>query len=106
MARKKAKALPKLEEIYTIWAEIIQETEDAILINCGESSEVWLPKSRIDYSGDRGSFRESRTDNDRIGQFHVKDSIHFCGCLYRSDLHIAIQFRSAAATICRCQRDT
>ena len=54
MARKKAKALPKLEEIYTIWAEIIQETEDAILINCGESSEVWLPKSQIDYSGERG----------------------------------------------------
>ena len=54
MARKKAKALPQLEVIYTIWADIIQETEDAILINCGESSEVWLPKSQIDYSGERG----------------------------------------------------
>ena len=54
MARKKATALPQIEEIYTIWADIIQETEDAILINCGESSEVWLPKSQIDYSGERG----------------------------------------------------
>lgn len=54
MARKKAKALPQPEpEMFTIYGDILQETEDAILVRC-EEDEVWLPKSEIEYAGERG----------------------------------------------------
>lgn len=54
MARKKAKALPQPEpEMFTVYGDILQETEDAILVSC-DGEEVWLPKSQIDYAGERG----------------------------------------------------
>lgn len=54
MARKKATALPQPEpEMFTIYGDIIQETEDAILLVCN-GDEVWLAKSQIEYAGDRG----------------------------------------------------
>ena len=53
MARKKAKALPP--KTITVYAEILQETELAILVRCDEEADgVWLPKSQIKYSGERG----------------------------------------------------
>ena len=52
MARKKA--LPQPEpEMFTVYGDIIQETEDAILLVCN-GDEVWLAKSQIEYAGDRG----------------------------------------------------
>lgn len=52
--RKKAKALPQPEpEMFTIYGDIIQETEDAILLACN-GDEVWLAKSQIEYAGERG----------------------------------------------------
>ena len=52
--RKKAKALPQPEpEMYTIYGDIIQETEDAILLACN-GDEAWLPKSELEYAGERG----------------------------------------------------
>lgn len=54
MARKKAKALPQPEpEMLTVYGDILQETEDAILVSC-DGEEVWLPKSQIEYAGERG----------------------------------------------------
>lgn len=54
MARKKAQALPHPEpEMLTIYGDILQETEDAILLDC-EGENYWLPKSQIEYSGERG----------------------------------------------------
>lgn len=54
MARKKAQALPQPEpEMLTVFGDILQETEDAILFRC-EADEVWLPKSQIEYVGERG----------------------------------------------------
>ena len=54
MARKKAKALAQPEpEMFTVYGDILQETEDAILVSC-DGEEVWLPKSQIDYAGERG----------------------------------------------------
>lgn len=53
MARKKAKALPP--RTITVYAEILQETEDALLVRCdAEADGVWLPKSQIEYAGERG----------------------------------------------------
>lgn len=53
MARKKAKALPP--KMITVYAEILQETELAILVRCDEDADgVWLPKSQIKYEGERG----------------------------------------------------
>lgn len=53
MARKKAKALPP--KMITVYAEILQETDDAILVRCDEDADgVWLPKSQIEYAGERG----------------------------------------------------
>ena len=52
--RGKAKALPREPEIFTIHGDIVQETEDAILVDCGADEPVWLPKSQIKYSGERG----------------------------------------------------
>ncbi len=53
MARKKAKALPP--KMITVYAEILQETELAILVRCDEDADgVWLPKSQINYEGERG----------------------------------------------------
>ena len=53
MARKKAKALPP--KMITVYAEILQETDDAILVRCDEDADgVWLPKSQIGYDGERG----------------------------------------------------
>ena len=53
MARKKAKALPP--KMITVYAEILQETDDAILVRCDEDADgVWLPKSQINYDGERG----------------------------------------------------
>ena len=61
MPRKKANALPRPEpEMFTIFADILQETEatdehdGAILVNCGDSKEVWLPISELSYNGERG----------------------------------------------------
>ena len=60
MARKKAKAVPRPEpEMYTIYADILQETEaqdgheGAILVNC-DGDEVWLAISQIEFAGERG----------------------------------------------------
>lgn len=54
MARKKAKALPQPEpEMLTVYGDILQETEDAILVSC-DGEEVWLPKSQIECAGERG----------------------------------------------------
>jgi hypothetical protein len=53
MARKKAKSLPP--KMITVYAEILQETEKAILVRCDEDADgEWLPKSQIKYSGERG----------------------------------------------------
>lgn len=53
MPRKKAKALPP--KMITVYAEILQETEKAILVRCHDDADgVWLPKSQIKYSGERG----------------------------------------------------
>ena len=51
--RGKAKALPKEPEIFTIHGDIVQETEDAILVDCGADKPVWFPKSQIEYEGQR-----------------------------------------------------
>lgn len=51
MPRKKAKALPPT--MVSICGDILQETEDAILVDC-DGEEVWLPKSQIEYDGERG----------------------------------------------------
>lgn len=54
MARKKAQALPRPEpEMWAVRGEIVQETEDAILLDV-EGTEHWLPKSQIEYDGERG----------------------------------------------------
>lgn len=54
MARKKAQALPQPEpEMLTVCGDILQETEDAILLAC-EGENYWLPKSQIEYEGERG----------------------------------------------------
>ena len=56
----KAKALPKEPEMFTIYGDILQQTEPtdehegAILINCGDAKEVWLPVSVIQFDGERG----------------------------------------------------
>lgn len=53
MARKKAKALPP--KMITVHAEILQETEDGLLVRCDEEADgVWLPKSQVKYDGERG----------------------------------------------------
>lgn len=53
MARKKTKALPP--KMITVYGEILQETELAILVRCDDEADgVWLPKSRIKYNGERG----------------------------------------------------
>lgn len=53
MARRKTKVLPP--KMITVYAEILQETELAILVRCDEDADgVWLPKSQIKYSGERG----------------------------------------------------
>ena len=53
MARKKAKALPP--KMITVYAEILKETEDGILVRCDEDADgVWLPKSQLKYDGERG----------------------------------------------------
>lgn len=53
MTRKKAKALPRPEpEMYTVCGDIVQETEDAIMLMCA-GDKVWLPKSQIEYVGER-----------------------------------------------------
>ena len=49
----KAKALPREPEMLTIHGDIVQETEDAILVNCGADKPVWLAKSQIEYAGER-----------------------------------------------------
>ena len=54
MARKKATALPRPEpEMFTVCGDIVQETEDAILLVC-DGDDVWLAKSQIEYVGERG----------------------------------------------------
>lgn len=53
MARRKAKALPP--KMITVYGEILQETEDGILVRCDKESDgAWLPKSQIKYDGERG----------------------------------------------------
>ena len=61
MAHKKAKAKDRPEpEMFTIFADILQETEatdgheGAILINCGSSKNIWLPVSQLEFYGERG----------------------------------------------------
>lgn len=54
MARKKAQALPQPEpEMLTVYGDIVQETEDAILLVC-DGEQHWLPKSQVEYTGERG----------------------------------------------------
>jgi hypothetical protein len=49
----RAKALPP--KMITVYGEILQETEDAILVRCdSEADGTWLPKSQIKYDGERG----------------------------------------------------
>lgn len=56
----KAKAKSRETEMLTIYADILQETEEtdehegAILINCGDAKGVWLPISQIQFDGERG----------------------------------------------------
>lgn len=53
MARRKAKALPP--KMISVYAEILQETDDGLLVRCDEEADgVWLPKSQINYDGERG----------------------------------------------------
>lgn len=53
MARKKAQSLPR--KTITVYAEILQETEKAILVRCdAEADGAWLPKSQIQYDGECG----------------------------------------------------
>lgn len=49
----RAKALPREIEMLTIHGDIVQETEDAILVDCGMDKPVWLAKSQIEYVGER-----------------------------------------------------
>lgn len=42
-----------MSDTITISAEILQETDEAILIST-TGEDTWLPKSQIDYAGDRG----------------------------------------------------
>ena len=52
MPRKKAKALPP--KMITVYGEILNETEEAILVRCDKEADgVWLPKSQIKYDGER-----------------------------------------------------
>ena len=51
--RGRAKALPREVEMLTIHGDIVQETEDAILVDCGLDKPVWLAKSQIEYAGAR-----------------------------------------------------
>ena len=51
--RGRAKALPREVEMLTIHGDIVQETEDAILVDCGADKPVWLAKSQIAYTGAR-----------------------------------------------------
>ena len=56
----KATALPKEPETFTVYGDILQQTEPteehegAILINCGDAKEVWLPINSIQFDGERG----------------------------------------------------
>ena len=56
----KAKALPNESEMFIVYGDILQQTEPteehegAILINCGDATEVWLPISAIQFDGERG----------------------------------------------------
>lgn len=51
--KTKAKALPRPEpEMWTVQGDIVQETEDAILLQVN-GAEYWLPKSQIEYDGQR-----------------------------------------------------
>lgn len=43
----------KKSEMITIYGDILQETEDAILVDCDAAESVWLPKSQIEYLGER-----------------------------------------------------
>lgn len=53
MPRKKAKALPRPEpEMWTVQGDIVQETEDAILLQVN-GADYWLSKSQIEYDGKR-----------------------------------------------------
>lgn len=53
MARRKTKALPP--KMITVYGEILQETDMAILVRCDEDADgAWLPKSQIKYEGERG----------------------------------------------------
>lgn len=53
MPRQKAKALPRPEpEMWTVQGDIVQETEDAILLQVN-GADYWLPKSQIEYEGQR-----------------------------------------------------
>lgn len=57
MPRKKKAAQPadfQESRTVTIYAEILQTTDSAVLIQCGES-ELWLPLSQIpDFNAERG----------------------------------------------------
>lgn len=57
MPRKKKAAQPAASQesrTVTIYAEILQTTDSAVLIRCGES-ELWLPLSQIpDFNAERG----------------------------------------------------
>ena len=51
--RGRAKALPT--KMITVYGEILQETELAILVRCDKEADgAWLPKSKIEYKGERG----------------------------------------------------
>ena len=53
MPKNKAKALPRPEPVmFTVCGDIVQETEDAIMLLCA-GDKVWLPKSQIEYVGER-----------------------------------------------------
>ncbi len=52
-----AKALPKDPVLYDIGGIFLQETEDAILLEV-DGDDIWLPKSQIEYDGERGDYME------------------------------------------------
>ena len=77
MPRKKKAAQPadsQESRTVTIYAEILQPTDSAVLIRCGES-ELWLPLSQIpDFNAERGDTNVEIAIRAPAGIFAVKSS--------------------------------
>ena len=74
MPRKKKAAQPAASQesrTVTIYAEILQTTDSAVLIRCGES-ELWLPLSQIpDFNAERGDTNVEITIPEWLGKVMV-----------------------------------